>query len=126
MKFIHLFFSLLMSGFAASQWNGPDRILCISIYFATALLALTAFTQVCKPCAQAWAIMLCIIALTMSLRTFSELISYIQTSSFGELFAPMSEHKSYSEATREFLGLLIVMLYSIFVAMQFHQNKSKK
>ncbi len=57
MKVLHILFIILMLSFAAIQWNDPDHLKWIAIYFATALLALITYTGICKFCVQAWAIM---------------------------------------------------------------------
>lgn len=123
MKVLHIFFSFLMLSFAALQWNDPDRVIWIGIYVATALMALIAFTEVCKSCVQAWAIMLSIISLIMLIQTLPGVITFVQTSNYGEIFSPMTEDKPYIEQVREFLGLLIVMIYSIYVAILFYKSQ---
>ena len=115
MNFMHLFFAVLMFSFAALQWNDPDRLIWIGIYITTALMALTASVEVCKSCVRAWAIMLCIISLIMMAKISPEVFKIIQNHNYQEIFSTMSDDKPYIEQTREFLGLLIVLLYCLYV-----------
>lgn len=108
--------------FAVLQWNDPDRVIWIAIYLATALLALITYIEVCKPCIQACAIILGIACLIMLMQAVPGAITYLQTSNYAEIFSPMIENKPYIEQVREFLGLLIVLVYCILVVKIFHRN----
>ena len=125
MRLIHFIFTFVMLGFAALQWNDPDRMLWISLYLTTALMAMLAITYFCKPCIRAWAIMLCVISLIIMTQVFSGVVTFIQTSSYREIFSAMNDEQPYIEQAREFLGLLIVLFYCIHVANASHA-KSKK
>ncbi len=111
-----------MLSFAALQWNDPDRLKWIAIYCATALLALIAYTGICKSCVQAWAILLSIITLIMLIQAIPSVITYFQTSNYGEIFSPMTEDKPYIGQVREFIELLIVLIFCVYVATQVYKK----
>ena len=62
----------------------------------------------------------------MTTQTFSGIAAYLQKSNYQEIFSDMSDDKPYIEQVREFLGLLIVLLYCIFVAFLHRSNNRKK
>ncbi len=122
MKLIHILFILTMLAFAILQLNDSDRLVWISIYLASALMVFFALIEACNPCVRAWAIMLCILSLILMVQVFPGVITFLQTSDYQEIYAPITSKKSYIEQTREFLGLLIVMLYCIYVAFSLRKN----
>ena len=111
-----------MLSFATLQWKDPDRLIWIGIYFATSLLALIAYTYICKSCIQGWATMLSIITLLILIQVFPGVIIYFQVSNYGEIITSMTEDKSYIEQVREFIGLLIVLIYCTHIAAQVHKK----
>ncbi len=122
MKAIHIVFALLMLSFAALQWNDPDRVIWISIYLATALMACLVYYDICNPCLQAWAILFCLITFIMILLVFPGVIEFIQNSNLQEIFSTMSDEKIYIEQTREFLGLLITLSYCIYIVIKYYKQ----
>lgn len=119
---LHILFIILMLSFTTLQWNDSDRLIWIGIYFATSLLALIAYTGICKSCIRAWAIMLSIITLIMLMQAFPGVITYFQVSNYGEIFTSMTEDKPYIEQVREFIGLLIVLIYCTHITIQVYKN----
>ena len=122
MRLLHFIFTLLMLGFAALQWNDPDRIIWISFYLTTALMAMLAITNTCKPCLRAWAMILSVITVIMMTQVFPGVVTFIQTSNYREIFAAMNDEQPYIEQSREFLGLFIVLFYCIYVACVSYQK----
>lgn len=114
---------MLMLSFTALQWNDPDRLIWIGIYFTTALLAFMALIELCKPCVRIWAIVLCLIAIIMMALVFPGVVTFLQKSNFQEIFSIMSDNQPYIEEAREFLGLLIVVVYCMVLV--FLQNKEQ-
>ena len=114
---------MLMLSFTALQWNDPDRLIWIGIYFTTALLALMALIELCESCVRAWAIVLCLIAIIMIALVFPGVVTFLQISNFQEIFSTMEDNKPYIEEMREFLGLLIITVYCIVIV--FFQNKER-
>lgn len=112
-----------MFGFAALQWNDPDRLQWISLYVATALLAILIFIKLCNPCSIAWAIMLSMISLIMMTQTLPGVFEYLQSSNYNDIYLPMTEEKPQIEQVREFLGLLIVVLYCFTSAITLFKNR---
>ncbi len=102
-----------MFGFAILQWNDPDRLQWISLYTATALLAILMYFKNCISCVKAWTIMLSMICVIMIVQAIPGVFDYIQTSNYSDIFSPMSDENTYVEVVREFIGLLIVLLYCI-------------
>ena len=113
----------MMFGFAALQWNDPDRLQWISVYFATSFLAILIFIKLCNTCAKAWAIMLSTICLIMMTQTFTGVFEYLQTSNYSDIYLPMTDDKPHIEEVREFLGLLIVLLYCITSTIILFKNR---
>ncbi len=58
----------------------------------------------------------------MLIQAFPGVITYFQTSNYGEIFSPMKEDKSYIEQAREFIELLIVLIYCVYVAIQVYKK----
>ncbi len=52
----------------------------------------------------------------MMMNLLPGMLNYFQAAEFNEIFSNMQEDKAYIEETREFIGLLLVSLYSIFTA----------
>lgn len=86
MNALNLIFSFMMFGFAALQWNDPDRLQWISVYIATAFLAILIFIKLCNTCAMAWAIMLSMICLKMMTQTFTGVFEYLQTFNYSDIY----------------------------------------
>ena len=122
MKLAHSVFMLVMLFFAVLQWNDPDRLKWVGIYLAAALLALFITIDICKPCMRAWVIMLSIISIIMMLQLIPGVITFFQGTNYQEIFSAMTDDKPYIEEIREFLGLLIVMFYCVFVGITLHVN----
>lgn len=102
----------MMLIFAALQWNDVDAPIWISIYLVTALLALITYKKICLTCSIAWALVTTLLASYMLIGLAPEIVSFLESNTYTEIFFAMSNDKPHIEQTREALGLLIILFYS--------------
>ena len=108
--------------FASLQWNDPDQLLWISIYTGAAITAILFAFKFCKICTQILAIILICICITMAFWTVPGVINFFQESKLDEALSPMQEDNPHIEQLREILGLLIVLVYSIYTSLKLKQK----
>ena len=111
MKFFHLLFFFLMLFFAALQWNDIDAPIWLVIYLTTAFLAFIIYREICIPCCIAWATAVMMLTVYTLIDVLPGLNALISNNAYNEIFSTMSDDKPYIEQTREFFGLLIILMY---------------
>ena len=110
-KIINIVLFVLFTLFAVVQLNDPDPIHWFLIYMTVAVICLTAnFIKIPK-----WLIIFIIISILIySGMHIMYLIDWVQTENKFEIFGEMVYEKPYLEGSREFLGLIIVLVALLF------------
>ncbi len=122
MKYFHLAFLFLMVLFALLQWNDIDRLIWLSIYLAAALLAFLTYKKNCQPCIIAWACLIIVFAGYMLIAVIPGVANTLEPNAYTDIFFSMHD-KTYMEQTREALGLLIILFYSICILIQIYMKQ---
>jgi len=121
-KILQLFFSLLMVVFAYLQLNDPDPFLWVLIYLLVALmLGFSAFGKRNK-------IVFCglIGSMLIAMAILSPgLWQWIRYEPAEDLLYGMSPDRMYIEESREFLGLLIAILFLIPVYLDLKRDQNQ-
>jgi hypothetical protein len=112
MKILDAILALLLLAAAAVKFNDPDPGLWVAIYGIAAAVPLASALGKSNPTLTLAALVVCGVALLLSLPGFFEYLSH----HFGDtILEGMSAERMYIEETREFLGalfaLLIVVMY---------------
>lgn len=112
---VNIFLALVFILFAIVQLNDPDPIIWFSIYLLTAVLcAVSIFRRI--PLALLYGFGLVLLFYAAMHLEFA--VVWILSENKSELFGEMQEDKYYLEGTREFLGLLIVILAVVYLLVQ--------
>lgn len=114
--------SLIFILFAVVQLNDPDPIIWFSIYLFTAVLCLLSIFRK-LPQALLYGYGLVLIFYAAVHLEFA--IQWILSENKSELFGEMQKDKNYLEGTREFMGLLIVILTVVYLIVQNRKPKTK-
>ncbi len=121
-KILQLFFSLLMVVFAYLQLNDPDPFLWVLIYLLVALmLGFSAFGKRNK-------IVFCglIGSMLIAMAILSPgLWQWIRYEPAEDLLYGMSPDRMYIEESREFLGLLIAILFLMPVYLDLKRDQNQ-
>jgi len=121
-KILQLFFSLLMVVFAYLQLNDPDPFLWVLIYLLVALmLGFSAFGKRNK--IVFWGL---IGSMLIAMAILSPgLWQWIRYEPAEDLLYGMSPDRMYIEESREFLGLLIAILFLIPVYLDLKRDQNQ-
>ena len=112
---VNIFLALVFILFAIVQLNDPDPAIWFSIYLLTAVLcAVSIFRKIPLVLLYGFGLVLLFYA-AMHLE-FA--MKWMLSENKSELFGEMQEDKYYLEGTREFLGLLIVILAVVYLLVQ--------
>ena len=112
MKATKIVFAILLFLFAALQYNDPDPWLWIIIYAAPAVIIIMDLAG--KPVKRLY--LITIVALSLfSLIYLPGVIDYITAGEPGVIVESMKASKPYIEETREFGGLLIMILFLLIL-----------
>jgi len=111
MKFFNIFFSVVFTLFAVVQYNDPDAYLWIPIYLYPALLCYLKFAQ--KPISKMayWAgfLVFGVYAIYKMFDT-NGIIDWVQFHNASNIASTMKAEKPWIEESREFFGLLIILI----------------
>lgn len=111
MKFFNIFFCVVFILFAAVQYNDPDPYLWIPIYLYPALLCYLNIMQ--KPISTMayWAGFLVFGAYAIyKMFDTNGIIDWIQFHNASNIASTMKAEKPWIEESREFFGLLIILI----------------
>jgi len=112
---VNIFLALIFFLFAIVQLNDPDPVIWFSIYLLTAVLcAVSIFRKI--PLALLYGFGLVMLFYAAMHLEFA--VEWLMSDNKSELFGEMQEEKYYLEGTREFLGLLIVILAVVYLLVQ--------
>lgn len=110
MKWINLFFSLLFLACAALQYNDADPYIWIPIYLFAAFLCWQAFRGSYYPRLYAGGIMIFTAYAAYFFFTENGVLDWIQKHNAENIAATMQAQKPWIEDTREFFGLVIIIM----------------
>ncbi len=119
---VNIFLALVFILFAIVQLNDSDPAIWFSIYLLTAVLcAASIFRRIPLTLLYGFGLLIFFYA-AMHLEFAME---WMLSEDKSEIFGEMQEDKYYLEGTREFLGLLIVILALIYLVYQNKELKKK-
>ena len=110
MKIFNLIFVVLFVLFAALQYNDPDPYLWIPLYLFAAALCLLAFRQRFSPSIYLFAIAIYTIYAAYLFFSKDGMLDWIREHETENIAAEMKATKPWIEATREVLGLVIMIV----------------
>jgi hypothetical protein len=111
MKFFNIFFSVVFTLFAVVQYNDPDPYLWVPIYLYPALLCFLKFIQKPIPTLAYWAgfLVFGVYAIYKMFDT-NGIIDWVQFHNASNIASTMKAEKPWIEESREFFGLLIILI----------------
>jgi hypothetical protein len=111
MKFFNIFFSVVFTLFAVVQYNDPDPYLWVPIYLYPALLCFLKFIQKPIPSLAYWAGFL-VFGVYAFYKMFDTngIIDWVQFHNASNIASSMKAEKPWIEESREFFGLLIILI----------------
>ena len=111
MKFFNIFFSVVFTLFAVVQYNDPDPYLWVPIYLYPALLCFLKFIQKPIPSLAYWAGFL-VFGVYAFYKMFDTngIIDWVQFHNASNIVSSMKAEKPWIEESREFFGLLIILI----------------
>jgi hypothetical protein len=111
MKFFNIFFSVVFTLFAVVQYNDPDPYLWVPIYLYPALLCFLKFIQKPIPTLAYWAGFL-VFGVYAFYKMFDTngIIDWVQFHNASNIASSMKAEKPWIEESREFFGLLIILI----------------
>ena len=111
MKFFNIFFSVVFISFAVVQYNDPDPYLWVPIYLYPALLCFLKFIQKPIPTLAYWAGFLVFGAYAIyKMFDTNGIIDWVQFHNASNIASSMKAEKPWIEESREFFGLLIILI----------------
>ena len=110
MKIFNLVFSILFVLFAALQYNDPDPYLWIPLYLFSAVLCWLAFRNKYYPSLFLTAILIYTLYAAYLFFTKDGMLDYLREHRGDDIAGEMKATKPWIEATREVLGLLIMII----------------
>ncbi len=122
MRIFNLVFYILFVLFAVLQYNDPDPYLWIPIYLYAAMLCWLAFKRQFFPKAYLFGIAAYLIYAIYLIFTKNGVIDWYQQHDAENLVQTMKAEKPWIEDTREFGGLLILILV---LAINYFYSKRK-
>lgn len=123
MKIFNLFFCLVFIAFAALQYNDPDPYLWIPIYLYAAVLCWQAFRGKFYPAAYITGIALYVAYAMYKVFEKNGVIDWAEKHNAESLVQSMKADKPWIEDTREFGGLVILI---VVLAINYFYARSKK
>jgi len=126
MKFFNIFFSIVFILFAVVQYNDPDPYLWVPIYLYPALLCYFKVMQ--KPIHKMayWAGFLVFGAYAIyKMFDINGIIDWVQLHNASNLVSTMKAEKPWIEESREFFGLVIILLVLGFNYFKDYRAQSK-
>ena len=124
MKIFNLFFVVLFVLFAALQYNDPDPYLWIPLYLLAAALCLQGFRQKFSPAMHLFAIGLYTIYAAYLFFSKDGMLDWIREHESENIAAEMKATKPWIEATREVLGL-VIMIVVLLVNYFYFRRKTR-
>lgn len=119
---VNAILALIFILFAFVQLNDPDPFIWFSLYLLIAILCVASiFRKV--PLALLYGFGLVLLFYAAMHLEFA--IEWFLSEDKSELFGEMQKDKYYLEGTREFLGLLIVILAVAYLILQNKKSKTK-
>ena len=111
MKFFNIFFSVVFTLFAVVQYNDPDPYFWVPIYLYPALLCILKFIQKPIPSLAYWAgfLVFGVYAIYKMFDT-NGIIDWVQFHNASNIASTMKAEKPWIEESREFFGLLIILI----------------
>ena len=111
MKFFNIFFSVVFILFAVVQYNDPDPFLWVPIYLYPAILCFLKFIQKPIPTLAYWAgfLVFGVYAIYKMFDT-NGIIDWVQFHNASNIASTMKAEKPWIEESREFFGLLIILI----------------
>ena len=111
MKFFNIFFSIVFTLFAVVQYNDPDPYLWVPIYLYPALLCFLKFIQKPIPSLAYWAgfLVFGVYAIYKMFDT-NGIINWVQFHNASNIVSTMKAEKPWIEESREFFGLVIILI----------------
>ena len=111
MKFFNIFFSVVFTLFAVVQYNDPDPYFWVPIYLYPALLCFLKFIQKPIPTLAYWAGFLVFGAYAIyKMFDTNGIIDWVQFHNASNIASTMKAEKPWIEESREFFGLLIILI----------------
>jgi Transmembrane family 220, helix len=107
MRFLDYVFAVMFLAMAGLQFNDPDPIYWVAVYGGAALVALS---RALGRYSEFWAAITIGAAVAGLLMAIPGVLNFIDFGSFSELFGDMHASKPYIESTREFGGLMLVLI----------------
>lgn len=123
MKVFNLIFAVLFILFAALQYNDPDPYLWIPLYLFAAAMCWLAFRQKFYP--KLYLIGIGVYAMYAAYLFFSKdgMLDWIREHHSEDIASEMKATKPWIEATREVLGLVIMIV--VLLANYFYSRRKK-
>jgi hypothetical protein len=111
MKFFNIFFSVVFILFAVVQYNDPDPYLWVPIYLYPAILCFLKFIQTPIPRIAYWAgfLVFGVYAIYKMFDT-NGIIDWVQFHNASNIASTMKAEKPWIEESREFFGLVIILI----------------
>lgn len=116
MRALHLVFALLFAVSAGLQYNDPDPAAWALLYLAATALAAAAFRGL--PWARPGGVVLAVVCAVWMVSLAPGMGAFIERGDPALLAATMQAGDPVIEEAREFLGLGIVLLYSLAAALR--------
>lgn len=123
MKIFNLIFCLLFAFSAGLQYNDPDPYLWIPIYLYGTILCWLAFRGKYYPGAYIVGILLYLVYAVYLFFTSDGVLDWMTKHNAEDIAATMKAEKPWIEDTREFFGLLILII--VLVINYFYARKKK-
>jgi len=114
-KIVNVIIALLFFLFAKLQLNDPDPIVWFSIYAVIGIMFVYSTFRLLPN----WILYLTLAGtLGFAIYHLPYFLEWIKTENKSELFGEMQSERYYIEGTREFMGLLIVLLALTYLLIQ--------
>ena len=107
MRLLNYIFAAMFLVMAGLQFNDPDPVYWVAVYGGAALLALS---KALGRYSEFWTAVTIGGALAGLIYALPGVLNFVDFGSFKELFGDMTASKPYVESTREFAGLMIVLI----------------
>lgn len=124
MKLFNIFFAVLFVLSAALQYNDPDPYLWMPIYLFGAVLCWLAFRNKFYPVAYLIGVFLYTVYAVILFFEKDGVLDWYRNHNSENLVQSMKATKPWIEATREFLGLVI--LIAVLLVNYFYSKKKKR
>lgn len=124
LKAVNLVFCILFIISAGLQYNDPDPYIWIPIYFYSAVLCFLAFRNKYYPKAYLIGIVVYILLAVPRLFDKEGVLSWMNEHHTENIAQTMKASKPYIENTREFFGLLILIL-SLLINLIYYKQRVK-